>query len=98
MTLFIQYTPIYHLYPAHPPQVISDYCKTHHQVKPFSHIVMDLFHDAVNQPEEEQEVEVVMKTRSTSVDKVHTATTTTAVNAAEEKQLLQKKRQQVDEK
>lgn len=58
---------------------------------------MDLFHDAVNQPEEEQEVEVVMKTRSTSVDKVHAATTT-AVNAAEEKQLLQKKRQQVDEK
>lgn len=87
MTLFIQYTPIYHLYPAHPPQVISDYCKTHHQVKPFSHIVMDLFHDAVNQPEEEK----------VEVDRVHAATTT-AVNAAEEKQLLQKKRQQVDEK
>lgn len=37
------------------PQVISDYCKTHHQVKPFSHIVMDLFHDAVNQPEHDDE-------------------------------------------
>lgn len=32
-------------------QVISDYCKTHHQVKPFSHIVMDLFREAANQPE-----------------------------------------------
>lgn len=28
------------------PQVISDYCRTHHQVKPFSHIVMDLFQGA----------------------------------------------------
>lgn len=56
-------------------------------MKPFSHIVMDLFHDAVNQPEEEK----------VEVDRVHAATTT-AVNAAEEKQLLQKKRQQVDEK
>lgn len=37
------------------PQVISDYCKTHHQVKPFSHIVMDLFHDAVNQPEHDDQ-------------------------------------------
>lgn len=29
-------------------QVISEYCRCFHQVKPFSHIVMDLFKETID--------------------------------------------------
>lgn len=67
---------------APPLQVISDYCKTHHQVKPFSHIVMDLFHDAVNQNDE---------------DAVEAANGAEA-EMNDGQRNMQKKKQQVDEK
>lgn len=71
-----------YLIPRPPLQVISDYCKTHHQVKPFSHIVMDLFHDAVNQNDED-----VVK-----------ATNGAEAEMDDGQRKMQKKKQQVDEK
>lgn len=84
------------------PQVISDYCKTHHQVKPFSHIVMDLFHDAVNQPEHDDEDN---DNDGEDDEVLQPATAANGAEAEEQRKLLQlaqqkkqKEQQQGDEK
>lgn len=37
-------------------QVISEYCRSHHQIKPFSHIVMDLFKEVIGNENYNQKI------------------------------------------